>query len=76
MQEAQTQTEQSENRNGKCCGKKERHRSHKHGKCGSRERDAETKGASSALEILQVRFARGEIDAAEFNEKQRVIANA
>jgi len=76
MQEAQTQTETNESRNGKCCGKKERHRSHKHGKCGSHQHETETKAASSALEILQVRFARGEIDAAEFEEKQRLIANA
>jgi hypothetical protein len=76
MQEAQTQTETNESRDGKCCGKKERHRSREQGKCGSHQHETGTKAASSALEILQVRFARGEIDAAEFEEKQRLIANA
>ena len=72
----ETQTETNESRDGKCCGKKERHRSRKQGKCGSHQHETGTKAASSALEILQVRFARGEIDAAEFEEKQRLIANA
>jgi hypothetical protein len=76
MQEAHTQTETNESRNGKCCGRKERHRSRKHGKCGSHQHETETKTASSALEILQARFARGEIDAAEFEEKRRLITNA
>jgi uncharacterized membrane protein len=31
---------------------------------------------SSSLEILQQRFARGEIDTAEFEEKRRLLTNA
>jgi uncharacterized membrane protein len=31
---------------------------------------------SQPLEILQQRFARGEIDTAEFEEKRRLITNA
>jgi uncharacterized membrane protein len=70
MQEVQNQTETE----SKCCGNKGRHRRRHHGGCGaSHEQEA---GAASALEILQQRFARGEIDAAEFQEKRRVITSA
>ena len=35
-----------------------------------------THSNSNPLEILQQRFARGEIDTAEFEEKRRLITNA
>ncbi len=73
MQEAQFHTETG----GKCCGKNGGDRSKRRGKCGSSHRhEADAKAASSPLEILQQRFARGEIDTAEFEEKRRLIANA
>jgi len=73
MQEAQTQTESS----GKCCGKKGGHRGQHRGRCGSSHKhEANAKATSSPLEILQERFARGEIDAAEFEEKRHLITNA
>jgi putative membrane protein len=31
--------------------------------------------SKSAVEILQERFARGEIDSVEFNERKRVLEN-
>jgi hypothetical protein len=76
MQEVQTQTETNGERNSKCCGKKDGHRSEKRGRCGSRKHGADTKALSSALEILQIRFASGEIDAVEFEERRRLIASA
>ena len=73
MQEAQTQTETK----GKCCGNNGGNRAQRRGKCGSSHKhEADAKTASSSLEILQQRFARGEIDTAEFEEKRRLIANA
>ena len=71
MQELQTSTETKGNRHGKCCGKTEGGHAEKRGKCGSHKREA-----SNPLQILQMRFARGDIDAAEFEEKRRLIANA
>lgn len=72
MQEAQTQSET----NGKCCGKNGGHRDHRHGKCGSSHKHEVNAATASPLEILQQRFARGEIDTAEYEEKRRLIANA
>ncbi len=74
MQEAQTQPETK----SKCCGKNGGSHGQRRGKCGSshkHEANATTATASS-LEILQQRFARGEIDTAEFEEKRRLITNA
>jgi uncharacterized membrane protein len=43
--------------------------------CGEEEKEAaETK--SPAMEILKERFARGEIDKAEFEERRQVLASA
>jgi hypothetical protein len=73
MQEAQTQTENT----GKCCGKNGSHRGQRRGRCGSSHKhEADAQAASTALEILQQRFARGEIDTAEFEERRRLIADA
>ena len=73
MQETQTQTEAG----GKCCSKEGSHRGQRHGKCGSSHRhEANARTASTPLEILQQRFARGEIDTAEFEEKRRLLTSA
>ena len=71
MQEAQTQPENK----GKCCGKNGGHRAQRRGKCGSSHNEANTATTASPLEILQQRFARGEIDTAEFEERRRLITN-
>lgn len=42
------------------------------GRLGERETSRET----TAIEILKERFARGEIDEAEFKEKRRIIGEA
>ncbi len=45
--------------------------------CGGHKTGAHERGredASAAMEILKERFARGEIDKAEFEEKRRLIA--
>jgi hypothetical protein len=75
MQEVQTQAEDKGSRHGKCCGKKEGRHAEKRGKCGS-HKEAGMNAPANPLEILQVRFARGEIDTAEFEEKRRLIAYA
>ena len=72
MQEAQTQPETK----GKCCGKNRSHRANSRGKCGSSHKHEANATTAIPLEILQQRFARGEIDTAEFEEKRRLIANA
>ena len=53
------------------------------GKCGCRCSDEKTAGnqvahetKSQVLEILKERFARGEIDKAEFEERGQVLASA
>ena len=72
MQEPQTQSETK----GKCCGKNGGHRGQRRSKCGSSHKHEATAATANPLEVLQLRFARGEIDAAEFEEKRRLIANA
>jgi len=72
MQEAQTQPETK----GKCCGKNGGHRAQRRGKCGSSHKRDGAAATLSALEILQQRFACGEIDTPEFEEKRRLITNA
>ncbi len=44
------------------------------GCCGGTQRGARKPEPSPALEILVERFARGEIDKAEFGEKRQIIA--
>ena len=74
MQEVQMQSET------KCCGKNGGknggHRGQRGGKCGSSHKHEANAATANPLEILQQRFARGEIDTAEFEEKRRLIANA
>ncbi len=72
MQEVQTQPETK----GKCCGKNGGHRAQRRGKCGSSHKHEANTATANPLEILQQRFARGEIDTAEFEEKRRLITNA
>ena len=43
--------------------------------CGGEEKKA-TETKSPAMEILKERFARGEIDKAEFEERRQVLASA
>lgn len=45
------------------------------GLSGRVERGAPAPGANSALQILQERFARGEIDKAEYEERRKVLAS-
>ncbi len=42
---------------------------------GRAERGASAPGANSALQILQERFARGEIDKSEYEERRKVLAS-
>ena len=72
MQEAQTQPKTK----GKCCGKNGGHRAQRQSKCGSSHKHEANAATANPLEILQQRFARGEIDTAEFEEKRRLITNA
>lgn len=73
MQEVQTQPEAK----GKCCGKNGGNRAQHGGKCkSSHKREGNSAATASPLEILHLRFARGEIDTAEFEEKRRLIATA
>jgi len=72
MQVVQTQPESK----GKCCGKNGGHRAQRRGKCSSSHKHEASVATAHPLEILQQRFARGEIDTAEFEEKRRLIANA
>jgi putative membrane protein len=51
-----------------CCGG---WRAHRDWETGAHETRRET--ASRAMEILKERFARGEIDKVEFEEKRRII---
>ena len=72
MQEVQPQPETK----GKCCGKNGGHSGQRRGKCGSSHKHEVNAATANPLEILQHRFARGEIDTAEFEEKRRLITNA
>ena len=73
MQEAQMQLESS----GNCCRKEGGHRAQRRGECGSSHtHEVKVKAALNPLEILQQRFARGEIDTAEFEEMRCLITNA
>ena len=73
MQEAQTKTETKV----KCCGKNGGRDAQRRGKCkSSHKHEANSTVTANPLEILQQRFARGEIDTAEFEEKRRLLTNA
>ena len=72
MQEVQTHPETK----GKCCGTNGGHRAQRRGKCGSSHKHEANAATANPLELLQQRFARGEIDTAEFEEKRRLITNA
>jgi hypothetical protein len=72
MQEAQAQSETK----GKCCGKNGGHRGQRRGKCGSSHKQEANAATANPLEILQQRFARGEIDTVEYEEKRRLLGNA
>ena len=44
--------------------------------CGPRQAGVAEREGSPALEILAERFAKGEIDKAEFDEKRQIISKA
>jgi uncharacterized membrane protein len=44
--------------------------------CGADAKEAKHEQPSAALEILKERFARGEIDKTEFEERRQVLASA
>jgi uncharacterized membrane protein len=62
--------EKGKTRSG-CCGGRE-----VRGDAEPEEREAKHAGASNAMEILKERFARGEIDMAEFVEKRQIISES
>lgn len=72
MQEVQSRAESK----GKCCGKNGGHGAQRGGKCKSSHKHEANAATATPLEILQQRFARGEIDTAEFEEKRRIVTNA
>ena len=65
MQEAQTQRETKD----KCCGKSDRNRTQRRGKCSSSHKHEANAATANPLEVLRQRFARGEIDTAEFRKR-------
>lgn len=73
MQEAHIQSETK----GKCCTKGSDRHKQRRGKCGSSHKhEANAKATQSPLDILQERFARGEIDTTEYEEKRRLLTSA
>ncbi len=73
MHQAHTQSETK----GKCCAKDGDHHKQRRGKCGSSHKhEANAKAAPNPLNILQERFARGEIDTTEYEEKRRLLTRA
>ena len=44
--------------------------------CGDKKAETGDQNASSVMEILNVRFAKGEIDKAEFEEKRQILSGS